>query len=321
MQIKKLVSDIKNKSSHTLDFLLQNDIESTLSKSGIKIRKVFSPVLRKIYSTQTEYTLVKENVPKQACIKKGKIFIINHRQADDIVLGVNAVGESGYVVFGNKYLALDTINGWGLWGHGVILLDRNDPRSRKSTYEKMKYVLNNNGNIYVYAEGYWNLDDDGLADDRHLADDHKSENWLVQDLNIGPIRLAKETGCPIIPTILHYDELRGKKCYSKKGQPFYVEPNDDIFEKKDELLEIMTTTYYELMEKYSFYTNEYLRENNIDLREYWHQLKKELVAACDIPRINYKLDLKNEKLIGKAKVLKGVVPRKVGYKGIKGYDE
>ena len=137
MQIEKLVSDIKNQSSHTLDFLLQNDVESTLSKSGIKIRKVFSPVLRKIYSTQTEYTLVKENVPKQACIKKGKIFIINHRQADDIVLGVNAVGESGYVVFGNKYLALDTINGWGLWGHGVILLDRNDSRSRKSTYDKI----------------------------------------------------------------------------------------------------------------------------------------------------------------------------------------
>ena len=75
----------------------------------------------------------------------------------------------------------------------------------------------------------------------------------------------------------------------------------------------MTTMYYELMEKHSFYTRDFLRENNICLEQEWEKLKKELVAACDIPRINYKLDLADEKRIGKAKVLKGVVPRSEGY--------
>lgn len=302
----KLKNDIKNDTSHSVDYLLANDVNSTLSKHGIKIRKIFAPLLRLIYKTQTEYKLVKEPIIKIKTTKKGKIFVINHRQADDIVLGANAVGESGYIVFGNKYLALETINGLGLWAYGMILLNRDNDINRNSTYEKMKYIIENGGNIILYPEGYWNLSDNGLSDDKHNSDDHNSENWLIQDINIGVIRLAKETGCPIIPTILHYDEVNKKMCYSKKGDPFYVSADDNIFIKKDELVEKMTTIYFELMEKYSSYKRVDLEENGISLKTQWELLKQQLVSACDIQSIDYKLDLDNEKLIGKAKVTKKI---------------
>lgn len=184
----------------------------------------------------------------------------------------------------------------------MILLDRNNKESRQASYEKMKYILKHHGNIIIFPEGYWNLDDNGLADERHGADQHNSENWLVQDINVGVIRLAKETGAPIIPTILHYDEFYKKRCYSKRGKPLYVKEGDNIFSKKDELVDQMTTMYYELMEKYSSYSKEELEKNNLPLQEQWEQLKKDLVKACDIPKIGYKLDLTQEKLIGKAKV-------------------
>lgn len=301
-----LKNDIINGTSYSVSYLLGSKIEDTLSKNGIKIRKIFAPLLRVAYKTQTKYKLVKDNHLKERRVKGGKIFVINHRQADDIVLGANAVGESGYVVFGNKFLALDTVNGLGLWAYGMILLDRNDALNRNSTYEKMKYVIENGGNIIIYPEGYWNLSDDGLSDARHKADDHNSENWLIQDINIGVIRLAQETGCPIIPTILHYDETDKNMCYSKKGPLFYVLKNDDIFKKKDELVEQMTTIYFELMEKYSFYQRDVLEKDGITLKEKWEELKKNLISACDIDSIGYKLDLKNEKLIGKAKVTKEI---------------
>ena len=160
-----LKNDIKNGTSHSVSYLLSNGVEDTLSKYGIKIRKIFAPLLRLIYKTQTDYKLVKESSPKKEQLEKGKVFVINHRQADDIVLGANAVGESGYVVFGNKYLALETTNGLGLWAYGMILLDRDDDINRNSTYEKMKYIIENGGNIIIYPEGYWNLDDNGLSDD------------------------------------------------------------------------------------------------------------------------------------------------------------
>ena len=304
--LKKIKKDILNGTSYSVDFLLSPEIEQSLSKNGIKIRKIFAPLLRKVYLTQTKYKLIKENNNSILKTKKGKIFVVNHRQSDDIVLGANAIGESGYFVFGNKYLALDTTNGLGLWAYGVILLDRDNPLNRKQTYAKMKYIIENGGNIIIYPEGYWNLDDNGLSDERHRADDHNSENWLIQDLNIGAIRLAQETGSPIIPTILHYDETKGRKCYSLKGEPFFVSKTDDLFEQKDKLLEQMWTMYYELMSKYSTYSRLELEQNGISLKEQWEQLKKELISDCDIPKTGYKLDLSDEKRIGKAKTINGI---------------
>lgn len=304
--LKKIFYDIKNGTSHCVDYLQDYDVNKTLSKNGIKIRKIFSPLLRKIYLSQTQYKLIRENNIGKVT-KNSKIFVMNHRQADDIVIGANAIDEHAYVVFGNEKLVLETTNGIGLWANGMILLKRDDVLSRKSTYEKEKYVLENHGNVWVYPEGYWNLDDDGLTDGRHLSDCHNSECWLIQDINIGAVRLAKETGFPIVPVILHYDEENGKKCYSIRGEEFFVGKYDDIFEKKDELVTIMNTMKYELMEKYSSYKREELECNGISLKEKWIKLKEELVRDCDIEKIGYKLDLKDEKYIGKAKVGNPVV--------------
>ena len=305
--LKQIERDLQNKTSYSVDYLLSNDIEETLSIRGIKVRKFLSPILRMIYKTQTTYKLIRNDDKKVSMVKGSKIFVINHRQADDIVLGANAVGENGYIVFGNKYLVFDTTNGLGLWANGIILLDRDDKQSRQATYDKMKYILKNDGNIIIYPEGYWNLDDNGLSDRRHGADDHNSENWLIQDINIGVIRLAKELGCPIIPVILHYDETNEKICYSKKGKTIYVKEENDLFEKKDELVTEMQSVYFELMQKYSNYSRNYLERNEKKLKEQWLELKKQLVADCDIENTNYKLDLQNEKLIGKAKILNPVV--------------
>lgn len=316
--LEKLKYDILHGTSHCVDYLLSDEIEKTLSVSGIQRRKFFSPLLRKVYITQTKYKLKKDKGSKKIKPATSKIFILNHRQADDIVLGANAVGESGYIVFGNKYLALETTNGLGLWAYGMILLDRDNPLNRKAAYDKMKYVIQNGGNVILFPEGYWNLDEDGYADERHGSDDHNSENWLIQDINIGALRLAKETGAPIVPVIMHYDETKRKYCYSKKGSCFYINSDEDIFEKKEEILEIMYTMYYKLIEKHSKYKRKDLEKKGITLREQWENLKKILISDCDIPNINYKLDLKDEKLIGKAKVVNPVITNKEGFNHLEG---
>lgn len=298
-----IVTDLLNRTSHSVSFLLDNSVSKTISKKGIFFRKIFAGLLRAIYLTQTDYKLVLHKREKLTRTKKGKIFAINHRQADDIVLGANAVGESAYIVFGNKYLALETTNGIGLWAYGMILMERDNVISRKAAYEKMKYVIEHGGNIIIYPEGYWNLADDGLADECHLADGHNSEYWLIQDINIGIVRLAKEIGCEIVPIILHYDEVGVKRCYTHRGNGIRVEEQDDIFAKKDELVHIMTNMYWGLMEQYSQYCREDLERDGISLKQAWEELKEQLRKACDIDRIGYQLDLADEKRIGKAKVI------------------
>lgn len=297
-----LISDILNGSSHSVDFLLKEDVADCLSVRGIRVRKFFAPLLRLVYRTQTPYKIKVDYRETLANGKKGRIFAINHHQGDDIVIGANVVNKSAYIVFGNKYLALDTTNGLGLWAYGMILLDRDNKTNRHNTYDKMKYVLEHGGNIIIYPEGYWNLDDNGEADERHGADGHNSENWLIQDFNIGIFRLAQETGCEIVPTVLHYDEHGKKVCYGRRGKAFAVHPDDDVFEKKEHLLTIMRTMYYEMMEKYSSYERAVLESNGQSIYEQWAELKKKLVKDCDIDHTGYHLDLADEKRIGKAKV-------------------
>ncbi len=112
--MKSVVIDLINGTSHSVKFLLGNDIDRTISKSGIKIRKLFAGLLRMLYLTQTDYKLLIHKREKLGKTKKGRIFALNHRQADDIVIGANAVCKSGYIVFGNPLLALETTNGLGL---------------------------------------------------------------------------------------------------------------------------------------------------------------------------------------------------------------
>lgn len=305
--LTNLFTDIKNGSSHSVDFLLKEDVQDCLSVAGIHVRKVFAPLLRLVYRTQTPYKIkidCREPIPHD---EKGRIFAINHRQGDDIVTGANVAGKSAYIVFGNKYLALDTTNGLGLWAYGMILLDRDNKVNRNNTYNKMKFVIEHGGNIIIYPEGYWNLDDNGEADERHGADGHNSDNWLIQDFNIGIFRLAQETGCEIVPTVLHYDEHGKKVCYGRRGTPVAVNDDDDIFERKEALLTIMRTMYYEMIEKYSSYRHAELEAGGQSIYEQWAELKRKLVKDCDIERTDYHLDLADEKRIGKAKVVNPVV--------------
>lgn len=305
--LTNLITDIKNGSSHSVDFLLKEDVQDCLSVTGIHVRRIFAPLLRLVYRTQTPYNIRIDHREPLAYTKKGRIFAINHRQGDDIVTGANVAGQSAYIVFGNKYLSLDTTNGLGLWAYGMILLDRDNKSNRHCTYDKMKFVLEHGGNIIIYPEGYWNLDDNGEADERHGADGHNSDNWLIQDFNIGIFRLAQETGCEIVPTVLHYDEHGKKVCYGHRGKVITVKADDDIFEKKEQLLTVMRTMYYEMMEKYSSYKRVELETNGQNIYEQWAELKRILVKDCDIERTDYHLDLADEKRIGKAKVVNPVV--------------
>ena len=48
-----LISDIRNGSSHSVDFLVKEDVADCLSVIGIRVRKLFAPLLRLVYRRKT----------------------------------------------------------------------------------------------------------------------------------------------------------------------------------------------------------------------------------------------------------------------------
>lgn len=302
-----LYSDIRNKTSHSISYLLSHRVEDCLSVSGIWCRRLISPILRKAYKNHIRHEIVIDSRTPLPESKKGRIFAVNHRQKDDIIIAMNVADVSAYTVFGGTHIALNTGNGLGLWAYGMIMIDRDSKHSRKSAYEKMKYVINHGGNIIIYPEGYWNLTDDGESDRCHGADRHNSDSWLVQDLNLGAFRLAQETGCEIVPVILHYDEIGKKVCYGHRGAPVKVAPEADIIKIKDDFLSVMQTTYYHLIEKYSSYNRSRLESTGKTVHRQHDRVKAEILREVEIKSTGYKMDMADEKRIGKARNKRHVV--------------
>jgi len=62
--------------------------------------------------------------------------------------------------------------------------------------------------------------------------------------------------------------------------------------------------YWGLMEKHSQYIRAELEADGKSLKQVWEDLKEHFRSSCDIERIGYRLDLSDEKRIGKAKTIK-----------------
>ncbi len=313
----KIGTDLKNKTSRSIEHLLSHRVEDCLSVSGIYLRKAISPLLRKAYRHHIDYRLIIDSCIPLPKSRKGRIFAVNHRQKEDIILSMLVSDHSAYTVFGGTDIALDTMNGLGLWAYGIIMIDRHSKASRRSAYDKMKFVIQHGGNVIIYPEGYWNIADDGEMDEFHGADSHNSDSWLVQDLNTGIFRLAQETGCEIVPMVLHYDEVNGKICYGSRGAPFTLSAEDDIIQKKDRFLTIMHTTYYNLIEKYSSYNRRHLEADGISLKHQNDSWVQHLLKVVEIDHTGYKMNLTEEKKIGKARNKKHVVTPKEAFAHMK----
>ena len=309
----KLPSDIKNRTSRSIEHLLSHNVEDCLSLIGLKTRKLISPLLRKAYRNHVPYDIIKDNACHLADNGKGRIYAVTHRQKEDIIISMIAADDSAYVLFGGLDIALNTFNGLGLWAYGIILVNRDDKKSRNAAYNKMKYVLSHGGNIILFPEGYFNIADDGEMDETHGADSHNSDSWLVQDLNLGAFKLAQETGSEIVPIVLHYDETEGNKCYYHRGRPMKVERQDDILEKKDLLLSSMNTEYYRLIEKYSAYSRNELESSGVSLKKQNTKRVEQLLEVCEVPNIGYKMDMADEKRIGKARNKKHLITPKQAF--------
>ncbi|MFI3250015.1 MAG: lysophospholipid acyltransferase family protein [Eubacteriales bacterium] len=313
-KVLSVLDDLCHQRSHSLEFLFSDAVEDSVSTKGIKRRKPFSSTLAFAFRCSSAWKLriiSKEPLPKINA--KGRIYVFNHRQPDDVLFSCSLVDQGGFMVIGNKYSILEELTAFTAWMHGVIAVDRSRKENRAAAYQKMKFVLEHGGNIILFPEGYLNILDDGLTKAGIGADGHNSETWLIQDFNIGVFRLAQETGCEIVPTIFHYDEIGKKTCYAKRSSPIKVQNDDDLFRKKDELMDIMRGELYELMETYSAYKREVLEQNGVSIKTQWEIVIAEILDYFEIKRLSYRLNMDEDRLVGKAPVKSPILPNEEAF--------
>lgn len=129
---------------------------------------------------------------KQLSRKKSYIIISNHRSSVDFML--NAMAFPGVY----KFLAKKELSKVPIFGIIVkklcVLVDRNDPESRRKSINYLKNTLKEGYSVFLYPEGTRN------KTDKLLGNFHK-----------GAFRIAIETGTPIaIQTLTKMENISGK---------------------------------------------------------------------------------------------------------------
>ncbi len=135
---------------------------------------------------------------------------------------------------------------------GLVIVDKEDKRSRKNATWDMISLLLRGHSIAVFPESAWNL----------------SPNKLHLPLNFGFLNVAQKSGCPVIPVVDEYTYIptdNGKeritKVHCRCGSMIYVNKDDDLNKKLTEYQEQISTLRYEMIEQKGLFRRKDILDN------------------------------------------------------------
>ena len=242
------------------NYLTSNDPVRAISKTGLRLRKLLYPVIRRLSGPLTG---VKGIPVRMEGLPAGpKIFAVTHTYSrEDIAWGISLAGEQSYLLTNAYQELFYTSDGLALWASGIILVDRYDKENRQASLKKAERVISLGGNVMVFPEAVWNM----------------SPNLLVRKLFPGVYRMAAMTKVPVIPisTMLY-----GDKFYVSRGKPLFLYKYDQN-EGLSILRDAFASLKWEIMEKYGNTSREELLRGRAP-SAYWNDHLEEYIARQKI---------------------------------------
>lgn len=234
--------------------LLSCDPDKMISERSIRVRRILHPILLKLLPLFCEYKQVIES--KNALMgidapdtplelsDEAVIWCPTHCFKDDVAISIGTARHA-YVLFGSFPMFFNTLDGFGAYINGVALCNRKTKASRTASMEASKRLLNLEMDMIVFPEGVWN----------------KTPDKLMLPLWPGVYRIARETGCKIVP-VIHYladphKKYTGNVIHTVIADPISMEGLSEE-EGLALLRDTMATWYFRLMEKYGQSTHEEL---------------------------------------------------------------
>ena len=176
--------------------------------------KLFSPIVSILFFILfLPKVKGKENIPKS----KGAILAGNHKSNLDCFMVILSTGRCVHFLAKSELFKLGFLN-WFFRNSGLIPVYRNgkDKKALESAIE----LLKNNKLVGVFPEGRLN----------------KTSKKSVLPFKIGAVKMAKETGCPIVPFT-----IRGKYIpFAHSIEIVFQEPcfvKGENLQKENEILE------------------------------------------------------------------------------------
>lgn len=209
------------------------------SLKGMNFRRKIHPILLKVMELDRKYinhqslTILKDERVKT---DKPVIFAISHIGKFDYQIVSEAIKDHQIPFAGDPETMYRTLDGAILGLNGIVYCDTEDKTDRFVATNTAEEVLKQGHNLLIYPEGVWNV----------------TSNLLMLPLFPGIIKMAKDTGCDIVPVAI---EQYDKDFIVNIGKNFKVpdifdETNekDYIEKKKEELRDVMATLKWEIIE-------------------------------------------------------------------------
>lgn len=258
-----------------LSYLLLCNPRKTLSKLNIGIKKAIHPILMLLVPLFMDYKQVLESKNDLLGIespdephelsKEPVIWCVNHGFKDDIAASIHSTRHS-YMFFGSLPHFFNTFDGAALFLNGVILCNRKNRQMKKAAFDLAVQCLEKGNDLTIFPEGAWN----------------KTPEKLILDLWPGVYRMAKGTGCKVVP-VIHYLADPHKKYEGNVIHTVIADPISMNGLSEQEGLEVlrdtMATWYFLLMEKYGQTTRKELLSGFVAADDAW-ETYMEMHTGC-----------------------------------------
>jgi hypothetical protein len=253
-----------------LEYLMSYNVDEVMSQKSVLRRKKLYPLLRRVMILTNPYKLHiirKSELPKDRPL----IFTPNHGFKDDLLNAMIVADRHFYILFGSYDQFYYTFDGQLANLFGVVMVNRDDPKSKETAIPKMIKAIEYGTNALIFPEGCWNLTD----------------SELIMKLYSGFYRLAVSTNALIVPIGLH---IEGKNCYAIRDNVLDI-TKLTLQNSKDVLRDKMSTLQYELIEKYSGFSRKKLENCGLSLKEQWEyekaRRKSQVKYYIEEKEINY----------------------------------
>lgn len=190
------------------------DVDHFTTNSGIKIRKIIHPIMKKIISTKTGMETILVSYPG---LNKNTnyIFAAGHSFPGEVATNLSNIDRSVYTLVGTTDQVDHNPEMYFLWLNGMIYVNKLSKYSRKEAYKKMVRILNSKTSLMMFPEGVLN----------------NTENKDCVSLYPGIYHLSMETNIPVVPIVSNYN-MEENYALVAAGNPI----NFNGFNKKNALI-------------------------------------------------------------------------------------
>lgn len=222
------------------EYLLETKHEN-LSKGSLTICPKLNPILRKTLNDFCGYDIYVDNNDFEGLVG---LYAFTHQDKFDHVNFL--VSNPNHTILLNSAV-LAPIYKFVLNLNGTVYVDKSSKEDKQRVKLELMRLLHNGKSITIFPESTWNL----------------SPNKLHLPMYIGMVDMARKTGLPIIPAVQEYEYINkndGKEhidyVYVNFGNPIFVEPSDDLFEKLKEVSTAFATLRWNEIEKKGIHTRQ-----------------------------------------------------------------